>query len=298
MKNNILKIKTKITCVRYPGGKSNALKFLDKHFIKDYKEYREPFFGGGSVGLYLMQFNKDATYHINDLFYPVYCFWKTLYNKPNEMVEFLLKKKKMYSNKEDARELHKSCRNNIDKADEFTTGCLWYILNKTSFSGMSMIGSYAPLAWEQNFSENCIVNLPKTTALMKSVKEVKITNLDYTKLLNNKGENVFIFLDPPYKIPHSLYGKKGDMHKDFNHKKFAEDIKNCCHKWMITYNEDSDIKGWFSDYEQLNWSLTYTMKSAKREEVNEPKIDGNRKTNKTDKTGKEGKELLIWNYEK
>src|SRR5271157_1283165 len=83
------KIKTKITPVRTPGGKSNALKFLDKYLIKDFDEYREGFFGGGSVGLYLMQFNKNATYWVNDLFYPVYCFWKMLYEKPNDMVEFI-----------------------------------------------------------------------------------------------------------------------------------------------------------------------------------------------------------------
>jgi DNA adenine methylase len=292
------KIKTKITPVRYPGGKSNALKFLNNYLPKDFEEYREPFFGGGSVGLYLMQTCKNATYHINDLFYPVYCFWKILYEDPTSMVEFLLKKKKLYSNHTDAKELHSWCRTNIDGASEFDTACLWYILNKTSYSGMSMIGSYAKQAWDQNFSENCIANLPKVSDLMHSVENVKITNDDYVSLLNNNGKNVFIFLDPPYKIPHSLYGKDGELHRAFNHQKFLNNIKDCNHKWMITYNDDFDIKQWYSEYKQLPWSLTYTMKSAERTENIATIKAGNlaRENNRTEKTGKEGKELLIWNW--
>lgn len=293
-----MKLKTKLTPVRYPGGKSNALTYLNDYFPKSFKEYREPFFGGGSVGLYLMQSHKDTTYYINDLFYPVYSFWKSLYEKPDDMVKFILEKRNEYlvpndkivkgvpsKSSDNGRTLHELCKLDIEKSindkDEFTTGCLWYILNKTSYSGMAMIGSYAPLAWDQNFSENCITNLPKTNALMKSVKEVVITNKDCTELLHNTGDDVFIFLDPPYKIPINLYGKKGNMHKNFNHNSFADSIKQCSHRWMITYNSDDDIKTWFKDYHMHDWLLTYTMRQSK-------------KGNKT--VGKEGKELLIWNY--
>jgi DNA adenine methylase len=304
-------VKTKLTPIRTPGGKSNALKFLDPYFIKDFKEYREPFLGGGSVGLYLMQINKNATYWINDFCYPVYCFWKTLYDKPEEMVHFLSAEKAFHSamddeigkrvngkkipskSAENGRALHTKCRaaitQTIENRDIYQTGCLWYILNKLSYSGMSMIGSYAPLAWDQNFTSNCIKNLPKTSELMHSVR-VNITWLDYTELLGNQGDEVFIFLDPPYKIPHSLYGDKGDMHRKFDHLKFSTDIKQCTsHKWMITYNQDEHITEWFKDYPQIPWDLQYTMKAAKRV--------GQEGSETTGKSGKQGKELLIMNYD-
>ena len=299
-------MKTKLTPVRMPGGKSNALKFLDKYLIKDFAEYREPFFGGGSVGLYLMQFNKDADYWINDLFYPVYCFWKVLYEQPEKMSNWILKVKTQETVPNDivvkgipsksaglAREIHVWCRKRIEKTisekDEFGTACLWYILNKTSYSGMSMIGSFAPLAWDQNFTINCINNLPKTSELMHSVKSLKITNLNYTELLGNDGNDVFIFLDPPYKIPHNLYGDKGDMHEGFYHLEFVCKALECKHNWMITYNEDPDLIQWFGkDKRQILWDLQYTMKAAKR--------DGQKGSEITGKSGKKGKELLIMNY--
>lgn len=45
--------------LRYPGGKSRAIKILKDYFPKDFTEYREPFFGGGSVGLYLLQTKQN-----------------------------------------------------------------------------------------------------------------------------------------------------------------------------------------------------------------------------------------------
>lgn len=304
------KIKTKLTPVRMPGGKSNALKYLDKYLIKTFSEYREPFFGGGSVGLYLMQFNKDAMYWVNEKFYPIYCFWKVLYNNPDEMITFLLSRREKYLVKHDkirskgvpsnsaknARKLHELCRqvinDTINDKDEFHTACLWYILNKTSYSGMSMIGSYAPLAFDQNFTENCIKNLPITNKLMHSVKNVKFTNLDYSELLKSDGDHndsCFLFCDPPYDIKDKLYGKNGDVHREFDHQKFAEDIKVCKMKWMITYNDNETINNWFKNYIKIHWNLQYTMKAAKR--------TGQKGSKETGKSGKKGKELLILNYD-
>ena len=43
------------TPLRYPGGKSRACVKLDQYIpdLRDFKEYREPFLGGGSVAIYI-----------------------------------------------------------------------------------------------------------------------------------------------------------------------------------------------------------------------------------------------------
>ncbi len=40
--------------LRYPGGKSKAIKQISK-LIPQFDEFREPFVGGGSVFIYLKQ---------------------------------------------------------------------------------------------------------------------------------------------------------------------------------------------------------------------------------------------------
>ena len=200
---------------------------------------------------------------------------------------------------EQGRELHAWCRKNINDKDgnELQTACLWYILNKLSYSGMAMIGSYAKLAWDQNFTDRCIANLPNVSGIMHKVKSLKITNLDYSVLLGPEGENVFIYMDPPYKIPHSLYGKNGNMHKGFDHKLFADKTKECKHKWMITYNDDPEIREWFPDppYHPTSWDLQYTMKAAKRTAEGDLASEKNVNADDIKKSGKSGKELLILN---
>ena len=43
------------TPLRYPGGKSKASTKMDQYFpdFSNYKEYREPFLGGGSVAIHI-----------------------------------------------------------------------------------------------------------------------------------------------------------------------------------------------------------------------------------------------------
>ena len=50
-----MKSKSLKTPLRYPGGKSRACTKIESYFpdLTGYKEYREPFLGGGSVALYL-----------------------------------------------------------------------------------------------------------------------------------------------------------------------------------------------------------------------------------------------------
>ena len=60
------------TCLRYPGGKSRAVKYLLPKFPKDITEYREPFLGGGSVAIAFTKRYPDVPVWVNDLYNPLY----------------------------------------------------------------------------------------------------------------------------------------------------------------------------------------------------------------------------------
>ena len=57
------------TPLRYPGGKSRACVKLAQYMpdMKQYKEYREPFLGGGSVALYVTKQHPHLDIWVNDL---------------------------------------------------------------------------------------------------------------------------------------------------------------------------------------------------------------------------------------
>ena len=73
-----MSIKSLKTPLRYPGGKSKAIKTLSKWYPKTISEYREPFIGGGSIAIDITKSNPDIPVWINDLYVPLYNFWVQL----------------------------------------------------------------------------------------------------------------------------------------------------------------------------------------------------------------------------
>jgi len=289
------------TPLRYPGGKSKGIKNFSPSFPDNFSEFREPFLGGGSVAIHVSKTYPDAKIWVNDKYFNLYNFWIQLRDNGDKLYKTLLdiktplvyvskplRKEKVSKENWDAdiinkiqkhRDLFNKAKEDINNADEFTKAVYFYILNKCSFSGLGESSSFSEQASEQNFSLNGINALPYYSKL---IKNWKITNIDYEEVMNETGENCFVFLDPPYDIKDNLYGKNGDMHSGFDHMRFYEDVVKCPHQWMITYNSNEILKKRFSDYFFNDWDLTYTMRSTSMY------VDAQ----------KERKELLITSYER
>ena len=55
-------------------------------------------------------------------------------------------------------------------------------------------------------------------------------------MLLTDDKNVFTYFDPPYEIGDTFYGKRGEMHKYFDHDTFAADCDGHTNHQMISYN--------------------------------------------------------------
>lgn len=259
--------------LRYPGGKSRAIKKI-LPLIPDFSEFREPFVGGGSVFIAVRQEIKtNAVFKINDLNYDLYCFWKCARDILDEMVEGI---KKIKGKSSDGRDLFNiyndyTCKTELDFAIRF------FILNRITFSGTVDSGGYSQQAFENRFTDSSIERLSQLKTIMK---DLIITNEDYEKSLLEEGENVFIFLDPPYfrSMKSKLYGKNGDLHTSFDHKRFAKNVEKCNHKWLITYDDSPEIRELFDFANICEWELQYGMNNYKKN------------------FAKKGKELFVSNY--
>lgn len=73
------------TPLRYPGGKSRAVKQILKHIPEDCGELCSPFLGGGSIELAVAM--RGTTVHNYDLFQPVVWFWQALLKDPVRLAE-------------------------------------------------------------------------------------------------------------------------------------------------------------------------------------------------------------------
>jgi DNA adenine methylase len=251
------------TPLRYPGGKSRACTKLDQ-FIPDlsnYKEYREPFLGGGSVALYLTKKYPDLNIWVNDLYEHLYNFWVQLRDNGIEMRNELSQLKQRYPDPVSARKLFEQAKEYLNEKDNepVLSAVSFYVVNKCSFSGLTESSSFSAAASESNFSMRGIEKLPEYSKL---IKNWKITNLSYEEMLDGDS-NIFVYLDPPYDIKDNLYGKKGSMHKGFDHDKFASDCNvNKEQPMLISYNSDQLVRDRFVDWTAAEFSHTYTMRSV------------------------------------
>ena len=215
------------TPLRYPGGKSKAMNKMVPYFPPKniVKHYREPFLGGGSVALWMTQNYDLETVWVNDLYWPLYNFWHHLQLVPNLLSNDLKAAKLENSTEDKARilfEVNKEILNDPDETPLAKAKAFW-IVNKCSFSGLTESSSFSKMASNGNFSLQGIEALKEYG---KIIKDWKITNLSYEELLKGADDDTFIYLDPPYEIGSNLYGKKGNMHKGFDHDLFAEECNN------------------------------------------------------------------------
>jgi DNA adenine methylase len=270
------------TPLRYPGGKSRAVTKMDPYFpdLRNYKEFREPFLGGGSVAIHITKKYPDLTIWANDLYEPLVNFWQQLQMFGTDLKNSLADLKSSHNDPVSAKTLFLSSKvkvgdisvNNFDRAVAF------YIVNKCSFSGLTESSSFSPQASNSNFSLRGIEKLPEYSKL---ISKWRITNYSYDYMMDG-NRNVFMYLDPPYDIKDNLYGNKGSMHKGFDHDKFAADCDNNNMDQLISYNSDQLVKDRFKNWNVAEFDLTYTMRS-----VGEYMRDQ-----------KQRKELLLFNYNK
>ena len=261
--------------LRYPGGKSRAISQIQKHLPASFAEFREPFVGGGSMFLFIRQKYPQTPIWINDLNYDLYCFWKSAQQDSARLAEAA---SKIREETTEGQKLFDKLKDEFHTdISEFDRAVRFFVMNRISFSGTVDSGGYSELAFHSRFTHSSIRRLFDLGPLLQNIQ---ITNLAYESVIHKPGENVFLFLDPPYlaATKSRLYGKNGSLHTNFDHTKFAEEMNKCAHRWLITYDDSPEIRRNFQTAHLYEWELQYGMNNYKQE-----------------KAGK-GKELFITNY--
>jgi DNA adenine methylase len=254
--------------LRYPGGKSRIAKILVDQF-PEFDEYREPFLGGGSVFIETKRRFPGKTFCINDAYFDLFKFWQQTQIDVEKLIEKVSNLKTEFA---DGKELYKYLKtNDLDTASAF------FIFNRITFSGTTLSGGYSKSAFRGRFTLSSIERLKP---MQKLLQNVEITNLDYEDLVATSGENVFIYLDPPYfsAKQSKLYGKKGNLHSNFDHERFANVMKSCKHKFLITLDDCEHIRELFSFAEIKTLEFAYGMRNIKED------------------SSQIGRELIIKNY--
>ena len=254
--------------LRWAGGKSKMIKILDKFMPIEVNKYLEVFTGGGSVLLHIIQKYKPYKIIANDIDINLINYYRGVKENPDEIIDECLKIKNAYNSDE---------FKDVFLKIEANTPTNFFIKNKTSFSGLN--GNYSKLAYDKNFSVNCINKIKDVSSV---IQQVDFINEDFVDIdLDLSG--YFIYLDPPYysNKEKGLYGDKGKLHKDFCHEALFEFVEHYGkdNKIMISYDDCEYIRNLYKDYNIYDFDFVYSMTN----------VGGNK--------CKIGKEIVITNYD-
>lgn len=268
--------------LRYPGGKQRAISRISQVLPAHFAEYREPMVGGGSVYFHVKGLGLSQKYWINDKFEELIQFWRVVQDsdKCPILQQRLHKLRNKLSTAELLRDYFLKSRKSVPQ-NEIDAAMQFFFFNRVTFSGTTKAGGFSSAASILRFTKSSIERL---LPMPEALDQTTITNEDYKHVIEKPGNDVFLFLDPPYYSAQKLYGRNGSLH-DFPHQELAELLKNTPHRFLITYDDCKQVRDlyrWANVGSQVRfekWNLTYGMNNCN-----------------SSNTCKIGNELFISNY--
>jgi DNA adenine methylase len=236
--------------IKYRGGKSKEIKYIEKHIPKFKGRYIEPFIGGGALFFHLEP--KKAI--INDINLKLMAFYEGVRDnyevlkmeleeveKQYTLNQRLYKELKFKNPKERVEDKNEELFYQIrDMFNDLTTkkysdALLYFFINKTAYSGM--IRYNAKGEFNVPYGRYSTLNTSLITkAHSNLLARTEIFNSDYSNIFNMVKEDDFMFLDPPYDCVFSDYGnvEYKDGFTEENQIALAEQYKNLkCKALMV-----------------------------------------------------------------
>lgn len=259
-----------MSVLRYPGGKTRAVKHILPLIPDDISTLYSPFFGGGSIEISASSTKSNlVSIHANDKFEPLITFWETCKTHDDSLTS-KLRQKKTCIDKDYFTVMRKSMREMGTTIDKVERASMYFCINRCSFSGATFSGGFSKESSESRFTTSSIDRIAKL-----DLSKFNFHNLDYSNFFANVvdkhdndigGTKPFLYADPPYALlkGNSLYGNDGDLHESFDHTMFRDVIVACKIPWLLSYNDCPSIRELYAGYEILETQWSYSMNASKK----------------------------------
>ena len=187
--------------IKWAGGKRGLLKQILPLFPKKFKNYHEPFLGGGAVffKLYSLGYLKDKEVYLSDINSELINAYKVVRDNPIDLISNLKKYKEKHS-KDFYYEIRALDREeDFLKLSELERATRFIYLNKTCFNGLYRVNKKGhfntPIGTCKSLNtddKNIILNASK------ALQNVTIINQSFEKVIPNSNKNDLVYFDPPY----------------------------------------------------------------------------------------------------
>ena len=268
--------------VKWAGGKRQLIPQIRERMPEKYKNYYEPFVGGGAVIFDL----RPANALINDINKALINTYRQICDTPENFIEAVDKLDKEMP--EDGKEYYFSLRERYNdklmKSEyDLELATLFVFINKHCFNGLYRVNGKGLFNVPYNNSRRISIDEEIIMETSKYLKGVTIIDGDFEEACKNAKKGDFVFLDSPYAPlnPTSFesYTKEGF------------DVES--HKRLSRLYDDLTDRGCYCMLTNHNTQLIndlYGNKGYKIEVVSVKRMIN------SDASNRVGKEVIICNY--
>ena len=187
--------------IKWVGGKRGLLEQLIPLFPKEFKNYHEPFLGGGAVffELYSKGLLKNKKVYLSDINSELINTYNVVKNNPKELINNLEDFKEKHN-----KEFYYKIRE-VDRKEEFKTltnierATRFIYLNKTCFNGLYRVNkknqNNVPMG---SYKNPKICDIDTIYSASYALQNATILNVSYKEVLNYATKDDLVYFDPPY----------------------------------------------------------------------------------------------------
>lgn len=252
--------------LRYPGGKAALASFFAQLIDRLRPQptvYVEPYAGGAGAGMVLLQQDLVDRVVINDVDPAVYCFWKSVVDHTDELVNLI---RGARLDVEEWRR-QKAIYREADETDVVGLGFAFFYLNRTNRSGILNAGPIGGVNQHGNYKIDARYSREQLVSRVAAIGAVRdqitVTCRDGMSSVHRYTDDptAFVYVDPPYvDMGGSLY-LNAFTHRD--HADLAALLdERPAGNWLVTYDPSDFIRRLYRRHDVREYALTYSAHRA------------------------------------
>lgn len=257
------------TPLRYPGGKGKLTEYFEQVLEENNINgtYVEPYAGGAGVAINLLLNEKVSEIVINDCDPSIYAFWKVVKEYPDNLIKRI---KEVSVTVEEWDKQH-AIQSNKSTSSLFQLGFSTFFLNRTNRSGVisgGIIGGRDQTGEyniDARFNKNDLIK--RIEKIAEHSDQISVYGMDAKNLLDYivpryDVNNTLVYIDPPYYEKGNLLYMNAYKHRD--HEELRNTIRNLKHKWILSYDDNLEIRKIYNDMQPHTFELNYSSYESRK----------------------------------
>jgi DNA adenine methylase len=258
--------------LRYPGGKAILSEFLaDVIKLNGLQDgaYVEPYAGGAGAAFNLLFGEHVQRIVLNDADPCIFAFWKAVLNRKDELIRRIKETPVTIDEWKRQRDIYR----NQARHSRINVAFASFYLNRCNRSGIMVnggpIGGFDQSGkWklDARYNRNELIRRIEKIHLYRD--RIEIHNLDAIDFLANvvvqseEIRNTLVYLDPPYFLKgRELYL---NHYQPDDHAQLAAFIKRQGFRWVMSYDDISEIRSLYEDCNTTPFLIDYSAHSRKQ----------------------------------